>query len=141
MRSFKVINYVENYSTERNDYDVSRKCWADFLVDQLSLYDRILASGLSQDSSFCDDMCLLYYLMICVFSFNNIYFVLIKAIMCKFLSKFFLAVSLFHFQTMLLIQKGTVLQCSHSLPIWKQLSGRILFGLVVQRRSWTVLVK
>lgn len=62
MRSFKVINYVENYSTERNDYDVSRKCWADFLVDQLSLYDRILASGLSQDSSFCDDMCLLYYL-------------------------------------------------------------------------------
>lgn len=54
---------------------------------------------------------------------------------------FHMAVLLSLFQTMPLIQRRTVLQYSSSLPVWKQLSGLIHFGLVAQRRSWRVLVK
>lgn len=52
-----------------------------------------------------------------------------------------IAVSLFHFQIMLLIQKETVLQCRSSLPIWRLHLELIHFGLVAQKRSWRVLVK
>lgn len=54
---------------------------------------------------------------------------------------FFFAVSLFRFQIMLRMLRGTVARYKSSSPIWKPLSRLIHFGPVAPRRSSKVPVK